>query len=64
MFSAVLEREIIILATFTMSSANAFNLDQSKILPFGKEPSLYQTTKNLDLSKLKALADDKINVTQ
>ena len=31
--------------TFILSSANAFNLDQSKILSFGKGLSLYQTTK-------------------
>ena len=37
MFSILSEREIIISATFILSSANAFNLDQSKILPYGKE---------------------------
>ena len=31
-------REIIILATYKLSSANAFNLVTSKILSFGKEP--------------------------
>ena len=31
------EREIIISAPFILSSENSFNLDQSKILPFGKE---------------------------
>ena len=34
-------------------SANAFNLDQSKILPFGKEST-----------KIKALADHNSNVVQ
>ena len=36
MFSTLLEREIIISAIFTLSSANAFSLNQSKILPFCK----------------------------
>ena len=31
------QREIIFSATIILSSANAFNLDQSKVLPFGKE---------------------------
>ena len=37
MFSTQSEREIIISATLNLSSANAFNLDQSEILPFGKK---------------------------
>ena len=37
------EEKIIILTTFNMSSATAFNSDQSKILSFGKELSLYHT---------------------
>ena len=37
MFSALSEREIIISATFILSSANAFKLDQPKNLSFGKE---------------------------
>ena len=36
MFSYLSEWEIIISATFILSSANTSNLDQSKILPFGK----------------------------
>ena len=40
------------------------NLDKPKILSFATESTLYQTTVFLDLSKLKALADNKINVTQ
>ena len=37
MFSTLSKIEIIIFVTFNLSSANAFNLDQSKILLFGKE---------------------------
>ena len=36
MLSTLSERETIISATFVLSSANAFILDESKILPFGK----------------------------
>ena len=36
MFSTLSEREIIISAIFIMLSANAFNVDKSKILSFGK----------------------------
>ena len=36
---------IIISATFILSFANAFNLDQAKIHSFGKELTLHQTTK-------------------
>ena len=36
MFSTLLKAEIIILVTFTLSSANPFNLDQAKVLSFGK----------------------------
>ena len=37
MFSTLSKREIVILAPFEMSSANAFNLVRSKNLLFGKE---------------------------
>ena len=37
MFSTLSEGEINISATFILTSADAFNLDQSKILSFGKE---------------------------
>ena len=37
MFPTLSKREIIILATFNFTSANAFNFVQSKILSFGKE---------------------------
>ena len=36
-FSTLSRREIIILQTFDLSSANALNLVKSKNLPFGKE---------------------------
>ena len=36
-FSTLLKTQIIILSTLILSSANAFNLDQSKYLSFGKE---------------------------
>ena len=55
---------IFFLITSIVSSANAFNLDQPKILFFGKDLTLYQTKKNLDMTKLKALADDKLNVAK
>ena len=54
---ALTKREIDILAMFNMSSANAFNLVMSKILLLRKGSTPYQMT------KLKAFADDKINVT-
>ena len=48
-----------------MSSANAFNLDQSQILLFGEELILVNSVPNdkiLDWTKLKAFADDKLNL--
>ena len=36
MFSTFLKTNLNFSATFILSSANAFNLDQFKILPFGK----------------------------
>ena len=63
MFSTLSKREIIILSTFHLSSANALNLVQSKILLFGKVLIPLPNNKILDHSKLKAFADDKINVT-
>ena len=51
-----------------MSSASSLNMDWSKIVLFGKELrqlNLLTLPNNiLDMSKLKALADDKENVTQ
>ena len=45
-----------------MWSAIRFNLDQSRNLSSGNRLTLYQTTKILDLAKLKDFADDKTNV--
>ena len=50
-----------------MLSANAFNLDQAKILHCGNEPrdmvgelnNPFPNNKILDMTKLKALSDDK-----
>ena len=56
-----------------MSSANAFNVDQSSILPLCKKLNLYLTIpsfnsvpngRNVAQSKLKACADDKSNVAK
>ena len=43
-FSTLSKREIVILATFNFSSANAFNLVTSKILVFGKDYVLICST--------------------
>ena len=42
-FYPIKEIKIIILTTFILLSANAFNLDQAKILLFGKELTLSNT---------------------
>ena len=42
MFSTLSKREIVILATFNWSSANAFNLVTSEYLLFGKELNVAQ----------------------
>ena len=44
MFSNISKTEIIIRATFILSSANAFNLVMFKVLSFGKGSNHYQTT--------------------
>ena len=41
MFSTLLKTEIIFLETLNLSSANAFNLEEGKILLFGKELTLH-----------------------
>ena len=41
MFSKLLGTNFVICASFKMSSANSFNLYQSKILSFGKELRQY-----------------------
>ena len=60
--------KIVISATFIFSSANAFNLVTSKILSFGKEFTTLTlnspNNKILDVTKLKAFADDKSNVAE
>ena len=79
MFSTLSKKGIIILAKLYLSSANALNLVQPKILSFGKELNQFDPGNLipwfvylnslpedlfLALSKLKAFADDKFNVTQ
>ena len=44
-FSTLSKTEIIILATFNLSSANVFSLDKSKILLFRKEFNTNPNTK-------------------
>ena len=44
--------------TFILWSANAFNLDQSKILSFGKELTLYHTISKLFSTIRKELFED------
>ena len=51
-------------ASLKWSSANAFNLVWSKILSFGKELKPLPDDNILVLAKLKALADDKININE
>ena len=48
---------------FILSSENAFNLDKTKILSFGKELTLSQMT-ILDPSKLKEFADDDFELDE
>ena len=43
MFSTLSKRNFSFSVTFILSSANAFNLDQSEILSFGKELNLHHT---------------------
>ena len=43
MFSTLLTTEIVFLETANLSSAYAFNLDEGKILSFGKELIMTQT---------------------
>ena len=48
---------------FILSSANAFNLDQSKNLSFGEGLPL-ANNKIMDWTKLKAVVDTKLNVAE
>ena len=50
MFSTLSRREIIILATFDLSSAHALNLVNSKILSFGKDLTLSKTSPCFNVS--------------
>ena len=63
MFSTYSKTNVHFSVTFILSSANSLNLDQSKILSFGKELTL-PNIEIVDQSKLKAFADNKIDPTQ
>ena len=63
MFSILKGRKVIISLTLILSSANAFNSDQSIFLLFGKElHNSLSNNKILDQSNLKAFADDISNI--
>ena len=47
MFSTPLESSLKFLVMFILSSANAFNLDTSKILSFGHELNINHTIRNM-----------------
>ena len=51
-------------SSFMFSSANALNLDQSKILSFGNDLNLWPTKKNIDFLKMTAFEDNKFNATK
>ena len=63
MFSTHPETNFNFSIAVNMSSAIALNLDQSEIVLFGRVNSL-PNNKILDWFKLKALADDKRNMTE
>ena len=61
MFSILSQTEFIILVISSLSSAEAFNLVQSKILSFGKK--LYSLQQNFGLiHTMKDIVDDGLNV--
>ena len=60
MFSTLSDRNHRFSNVDVFSSVNSFNLDQFKILSFGKELTL--CNKILDWSKFESFADDKTNV--
>ena len=60
MFSTLSQGEICILATFILSSANVFSLNQSKIVLFSKVLTLPNDKNSVSL-KLKGFAEDTIN---
>ena len=63
MFYTISKTDIIILASWNLS-ANAINLTKAKIVPFSERVNSLPNHKILDKTKLKAFADDKINVAQ
>ena len=54
-FSNLSKREIIICTTSNLLSASAFNLDEPKILSFGKELILYYLTPSLNTPEKKVI---------
>ena len=58
MFSALPKPNFNLLVTSILSSANAFNLDQSEFFSFGKELT-FLNRQILDSSKLKEFVDNK-----
>ena len=53
MFSTLSKTKIIILSTLILSPANAFNLDQSKFLSYGKElKSKWRPTRKVFVYKI------------
>ena len=58
MFSTLQKTNFKLSITFILSSANAFNLDQFKILSFGNGVTPSQTTDLRLFSRLKEFADD------
>ena len=55
---------LIIHATSNFLSANAGNFGQPKVLVCGNNFNYLPNNKTLDLSKMKAFADDNLNVNQ
>ena len=63
MFSTLPKTYLTFSVTFILSSANAFHLDKSSNLSFGKELLFFTNDKALDESKLKLFTDDKVIAT-
>ena len=57
-FSTQLKRKIVIVSTLNLSSANAFSLVTSKMLPFGR------ALNHIDFLELIELEDDNFDVSQ
>ena len=64
MFSILSRANFAIWIICNLSSANAFNLDWSKILSFGKGLNAFPNNTHLDWSKLEVFPDDKISVDE